>query len=87
MQTALQILEQKIWTLCIKYGVNKTTLALSFILHYNANSTVIPGIRTAQHVMDNTQPIIQLQQDDINMMETLFTTDLCKVVDAMVKQR
>jgi aryl-alcohol dehydrogenase-like predicted oxidoreductase len=86
MQNALQLLEEKIWPLCTKYGVTKTTLALSFILHYEAISTVIPGIRTAQHVMDNTQPIIKLEQEDVNMVESLFTTDLSKVVDAMEKQ-
>ncbi len=86
MSTALAILHEKIWPLCEKYNINKTSLALSYILSYDAVSTVIPGIRTPQHVIDNTTHIIKLTKEDISLIETGFKNDFVAVVDMMEKQ-
>ncbi len=86
LNSALKVLEQKIWPLCNKYNISKTALALSYILSYNAVSVVIPGIRTAQHAIDNTSGITQLTAEDIEMIENIFATDFAAVVNLMEKQ-
>jgi aryl-alcohol dehydrogenase-like predicted oxidoreductase len=86
LENALNILNEKIWPLCDKYKISKTALALSFILSYKNISTVIPGIRTPQHVLDNTSGIIELEQEDKAAIEMAFTTDFAKVTALMEKQ-
>lgn len=80
---SLRILNEKIWPLCEKYNINKTSLALSYILSNPAVSTVIPGIRTSQHVEDNTKDIIQLDPDDLEMIQEEYNLSLRKVVELM----
>ena len=86
LNDALKVLEEKIWPLCDKYNISKTALALSYILSYEAVSVVIPGIRTAQHAIDNTTGTIKLAAADIEMIENIFTTDFAAVVNLMEKQ-
>ncbi len=83
---ALSALEKLIWPLCQKYGISKTSLALSYILSYDAVSTVIPGIRTARHAIDNTTDIIKLAKEDIDLIEHAFETHFAAVVDLMEQQ-
>jgi len=80
---SLNALELLVWPLCEKYGISKTSLALSYILSYEAVSTVIPGIRTAQHAIDNTTGIVQLSTDDVNLIERAFTSHFAAVVELM----
>lgn len=80
------ILDKKVWPLCEKYGVSKTTLALSYILSFDCVSTVIPGIRTAQHAADNTN-IIHLEKEDVTFLKELYKTDWEEIVGLMEKQR
>jgi aryl-alcohol dehydrogenase-like predicted oxidoreductase len=63
-----------VWALCKKYGCSKTELALSFILHYKAVSTIITGIRTPEQVQTNTTGFVQLENTDIELIEALGTT-------------
>lgn len=86
LRESIIALEQLIWPLCEQYGINKTSLALSYILSYEAVSTVIPGIRTAQHSIDNTTDIIQLKKDDVEIINKAFDTHFAVVVKAMEKQ-
>jgi aryl-alcohol dehydrogenase-like predicted oxidoreductase len=65
---------QPIWALCEKYKCTKTNLALSYILSYDEVSTVIPGIRTVQHVTDNTNGLIQLEPKDVQLIESFGHT-------------
>jgi aryl-alcohol dehydrogenase-like predicted oxidoreductase len=65
---------QPIWALCEKYKCTKTNLALSYILSYDEVSTVIPGIRTVQHVTDNTNGLIQLELKDVQLIESFGHT-------------
>jgi aryl-alcohol dehydrogenase-like predicted oxidoreductase len=83
---SLAILEKKIWPLCEKYNISKTSLALSYILSYDAVSTVIPGIRTPRHVTDNTSGIIKLSAYDILFIENTYATAFTAIVDLMEKQ-
>jgi aryl-alcohol dehydrogenase-like predicted oxidoreductase len=84
--SANDILNQKVWNLCQKYGVNKTSLALSFILSFDSVSTVIPGIRTAQHAIDNTSDFIQLDEEDVAYLKMLYTTDFKDLLTLIEKQ-
>lgn len=83
LNDALDILEHQVWPLCERYGTTKTGLALSFVLSYPAVSTVIPGIRTAAHAIDNTSGIVSLEMADKMMLEVLFTNRWKPVVEAM----
>ncbi len=74
------------WTLCNKYNISKTSLALSFILSFESVSTVIPGIRTAQHAIDNTKDIIKLNNADGDLLKGMYESDWKEVVAMMEKQ-
>lgn len=86
LHDSLAALQHIIWPLCEKYGITKTALALSYILSYDAVSTVIPGIRTAQHAIDNTSNIVQLAEEDIVIIEQAFETHFAAVVNLMEQQ-
>ena len=58
-----------VWELCNKYQVSKTQLALSYILSYDEVSTVIPGIRTPEHVRLNTSGLVKISNEDRDMIE------------------
>jgi aryl-alcohol dehydrogenase-like predicted oxidoreductase len=81
-----KILEDSVWELCKKYNISKTSLALSFILSFDSVSTVIPGIRTPQHAIDNTTNIIRLDKNDVEHLKKLYNSDWKEVVDLMEKQ-
>ncbi|MBS1921184.1 MAG: aldo/keto reductase [Bacteroidetes bacterium] len=77
---------QPVWDLCKKYSVNKTQLALSYILSYPEVSTVIPGIRTAAHADANTSGLIQLDTDDMKLIEELGRNEFVSVMELIKKQ-
>jgi aryl-alcohol dehydrogenase-like predicted oxidoreductase len=80
------VLEKYVWSLCEKYQTTKTALALSFILSYEQVSTVIPGIRTPQHAIDNTTGLVQLDEADKQMLESLFHHEWTSVMQ-LIKER
>ncbi len=86
MQGSLTILEDTVWPLCNKYNISKTSLALSYILSYPSVSTVIPGIRTAQHAIENTKDLVQLAPEDVALIENAFTNSFADIVNLMEKQ-
>lgn len=81
-----KILEEKVWIVCKKYNISKTSLALSFILNFDAVSTVIPGIRTPEHAIDNTKDIIALDKNDVDQLAKLYNSHWKEIVDLMEKQ-
>ena len=83
--TSAQLL-QPLWKLCDKYGTTKTQLALSYILSYPGISTVIPGIRTKEHVINNTTGLVRLSDDDRQWIELLGKTDLQPLLHMIQKQ-
>ena len=83
LSASIQVLEDSIWPLCQKYDISKTALALSYILSYPQISTVIPGIRTAQHAIDNTTGIVQLDTEDREFIEGAYRDHLAAVVNLM----
>jgi len=76
---------QSVWSLCEKYGITKTQLALSYVLSYDAVSTVIPGIRTQQHVSDNTTGLVELSAEDLQLIELKGTTVLATLMKEIEK--
>ena len=86
LSKSLRILEDSIWPLCQKYDTTKTGIALSYILSYPQISTVIPGIRTAQHAIDNTTGIVQLNREDREFIEGTYRSYFAAVVDLMEQQ-
>ncbi len=57
---------------------------LSFILSVEGVSTVIPGIKTPQQAVMNTQDIVKIEKDDLNHMHKLFEEKFDKLVEKMV---
>ena len=71
LEKALNILEEKIWPISETENTNPTQLALNFILSYQQISTVIPGIRTEQHVQQNTTGLQPLKENHRVALEQL----------------
>ena len=83
--TANEALE-KVWELCSIYNCTKTQLALSFILSYDEISTIIPGIRTAEQVVLNTEGLFRLNTEHIQMIEALGAGDFVQVMQVILQQ-
>lgn len=77
---------EPVWALCEKYNINKTQLAISYVLSYPEVSTVIPGIRTKEHVHANVKGIIQLEPDDISLIESYGSTTLARLMNQIEQQ-
>ncbi len=77
---------QPVWLLCKKYNCTKTELAISYVLSYAQVATVIPGIRTAKQVTDNTTNLFQLSNEEIMMIEKLGQSELNTVLQLIQKQ-
>ncbi len=69
-----------VWQLCNKYQCTKTQLALSYLLSYAEVSTIIPGIRTVQHVKDNTTGLFNLSSEDKLLIENVDTSALIQLI-------
>lgn len=75
-----------VWKLCDKYNCSKTQLALSYILSYSAVSVIIPGIRTAAHVKDNTSGLFALIAGDIKLIEEMGHSSFLSVMEKIQQQ-
>jgi aryl-alcohol dehydrogenase-like predicted oxidoreductase len=75
-----------IYNLCEKYNCDKTTLALSYILHYNEVSTVIPGIRNTEQAFSNTKKIITFEKTDIELIEAMGLNEFASLMELIKKQ-
>lgn len=77
---------QPVWALCKKYNCSKAQLALSYVLSYNEVSVVIPGIRTKQHVSENTTGLFRLDEEDVRVIEQLGETTFTNIMELIKKQ-
>jgi len=77
---------QPVWQLCNKYHLTKSELALSYVLSYPQVSTVIPGIRTAEHVTQNTSKLQTLDEEDVKMVEDLGKNKFGTVMELIQRQ-
>ena len=75
-----------VWELCKKYNCTKTQLALSYLLSYREVSTIIPAIRTTEHVTGNTTGFFQLDTTDMQLIEKLGSTRFKPVMELIQKQ-
>ena len=86
IQKTLEVLEEKVWPLAEEEHLNKTQLALSFILSFKEISTIIPGIRTSEHVAQNTAGLKLLKEKNVGFLQSLSETDWKPIVELMEKQ-
>ena len=77
---------EPVWQLCNKYHLTKSELALSYVLSYPEVSTVIPGIRTAEHVAQNTNNLRKLDDEDVKMIEGLGKSEFLTVMELIQSQ-
>jgi aryl-alcohol dehydrogenase-like predicted oxidoreductase len=75
-----------VWELCKKYNCTKTQLALSYILSYAEVATIIPGIRTPKHVLDNTSGLFRLDIADMKLIEASGKSEFIAVMDLIQNQ-
>jgi len=75
-----------VWEFCKKYSMTKTQLALSYVLSYPGVSTIIPGIRTPEHVVQNTTGLTRLGDADVKMIEDLGKAEFVSVMKLIQKQ-
>jgi len=85
-EAVLKILQEEVWNLCDKYQTTASGLALSYILSYPEISTVIPGIRTPEHVALNTDHLVQIDDDDKRHLQELYQSHWLPVMEMMEKQ-
>jgi len=74
---------EDVWKISDKYNVDKVTFALSFIMNHKGVSTVIPGIKTPQQAIKNTQPLIKISEEDLNEIHRLFELKFDALVSKM----
>ena len=79
IDASVQVL-QPIWTLCKKYQLSKTQLALSYMLSYPEVSVIIPGIRTPEQANDNTKGLVRLSPEDRQLIEQLDMEPLMQLI-------
>lgn len=77
---AYKISMDPVWLLCQKYDLTKTQLALSYILSYPEVATVIPGIRNVKQAEENTQGLIQLDNDDLKLIENTNLNGVMNII-------
>lgn len=64
-----------------KYKINPTTLALSFVMSHENISTVIPGIRTEVQAILNTEELIKIDNDDLEILHTYGKTKYKELIN------
>lgn len=74
---------EDVWKISEKYNVDKVTFALRFIMNHKGVSTVIPGIRTPEQAVKNTQPLINISEEDLETLHQLFTQKFDELVSKM----
>ena len=65
-----------IWPIADKQGISKGSLALSFIMNFESVSTVIPGIKTEQQVIENARSIHRLPDEVMAILAGNVKMDL-----------
>ena len=85
IEPILNILKKEVWPLCEKYQTTPSGLALSFILSHPEISTVIPGIRTPEHVKLNTGHLVSLEEADKKYLQSIYPTHWLSVMETLEK--
>ncbi len=85
LQKTLSFLENKVWPIKEKEKLNETGLALSFILSNENVSTIIPGIRTPEHVEKNTSGLKKLSEKNVSYLLSLAGNELKPIMELIEK--
>ncbi len=85
LQETLHALEP-VWPLTEKYGISKTSLALSFILSHSEVSTVIPGIKNPEQALDNTSGLVALSASDKSFLQELYDERFAPLIPFLQKE-
>lgn len=85
LQKTLHFLNEKVWPITDKEQLTKTQLALSFILSVPDVSTVIPGIRTSEHIMQNTVGLKKLSDDVFHYLLSMADKELKPIMELLAK--
>ncbi|MDQ6608369.1 MAG: aldo/keto reductase [Bacteroidota bacterium] len=85
IQKTTDLLEGKVWSIGKEAGLNATQVALSYIVSFTEISTIIPGIRTAEQVHQNTQGLKKLSDKDKEFL-TALATEWEPIMQLMEKQ-
>jgi len=75
-----------VWQIQEAYGISKTEFALSFILSLKGVSTVIPGIKTPEQAIMNTQNLIRIKAEHMEILADLYDKSLRYLLDMMERQ-
>jgi len=86
IRSTLKVLDEKVWPVAEPEQLTKTQLALSFILSFKHISTIIPGIRTPEHVIQNTTGLKRLKKEDVEFLQSLSESEWKPVIELMEKQ-
>jgi aryl-alcohol dehydrogenase-like predicted oxidoreductase len=71
IQKTNSLLEEKLGPIGKEENLNLTQLALSYILSFPEISTIIPGIRTAEQVHQNTYQLKNISAENKDNLQTL----------------
>ena len=63
---------EPVWSIAEKYPTSLASFALSFILSHSEVSTVIPGIKTPEQAIGNTENIVSVGTEDLSGLYDLF---------------
>lgn len=85
LEKSLMYLED-VWPIADKYGISKTSLAMSFVLSINEVATVIPGIKTPEQAVENVKNIIKLSDESMLAIFDLYQKKMRKIVELMENQ-
>ena len=86
MKKTLTVLEEKVWPIAQSEDMSRTELAINFILQTEGISTVIPGIRTPEHVRQNTKEVGNIDRLHFSYLQSLASQDWVPVMELMEKQ-
>lgn len=75
---------EDVWQIAEKYKVDKTIFALSFITKHSGISTIIPGIKSPEQAEQNTQSLINISENDMNILYQLFDKKFNDLINKMV---
>jgi aryl-alcohol dehydrogenase-like predicted oxidoreductase len=77
---------ESIWKFADKYKISKTTLSLSYILNYPEISTVIPGIKTPEQAIENSQSYVKFENEEMDLIRKIYKDELILLLDKIEKQ-
>ncbi len=86
ISATLKVLNEDVWPMAEAEEMSKTSLALSFILSCKEVSTVIPGIRTPEHIKQNTSGLKNLSAKDQQRLMQMAGEQWKLVLEMMEKQ-